>query len=200
MVETGSRSGVNMIRYPAIRTIFQVAVALLILASWLTARSGRLGSKSLRNGLTAAGVVTGVSAFSLPFFEQPVLRSIVLNYIVGIPLAVFGLLARVYPMMYLRKRATTTTLSDVARIIDTGPYGIVRHPQYVGGILMLIGWFLLWGASYCLHLVPLIALLILTQASIEEKHILGKKLGGEYETYRERVGMFFPKLKRRRQE
>ena len=184
-----------MIRYPAIWTMFQIALVILIVVSWLVAKSGRLEHKSLRNGLAAAGVVTGIFAFSLPFFEQPVLRSIVLNYIVGIPLAVFGLVARVYPMIYLRRRGTSTTLNDVARIVDTGPYGIVRHPQYVGGILLLIAWFLIWGALYCLYLVPLIALLILAQVFIEEKYILEKELGGEYREYRERVGMFLPRLK-----
>ena len=189
-----------MIDYPAVWTLFPLAIAAFVLASWLVAKMGGLDNRVARAGAAAAGAIVGLFAFALPFFEQPVLHSAILNYAIGIPLAVFGLLARVYPMMYLRKRGTTTTLSGVARTVDTGPYGIVRHPQYVGGILMLIGWFLLWGASYCLHLVPLIVLLILTQASIEEKHILGKRLGGEYEVYRERVGMFFPKLKRRRQE
>ncbi|MDI6905725.1 MAG: isoprenylcysteine carboxylmethyltransferase family protein [Candidatus Bathyarchaeia archaeon] len=145
-----------------------------------------------------AGASLGFFAFALPLFEQPSFHNIVLNYVIGVPLAVFGLIGRVYPMIYLRKRGTTTTLNEVARIVDTGPYGIVRHPQYAGGILFIIGWFLIWGAIYCLYLVPLFVLLAIVQAFIEEKYILEKEFGDEYREYKKKVGMFFPKIRRRK--
>ncbi len=108
----------------------------------------------------------------------------------------FGLIARIYPMIYLRRKGTTTALSKVTEIIDTGPYGIIRHPQYSGGILLIIGWYLIWGSIFCLCLVPLIALLTVIQALIEEKYILEKKFGNTYSEYRKRVGMFIPKRRR----
>lgn len=177
--------------------IFLIALATLIVASWAWARSGRLKNRALRNGFTAAGASIGLFAFALPFFEQPIFYHIVLNHAIGIPLAIFGLIARVYPMIYLRKRGTTTALNQVARLVDTGPYAIVRHPQYSGGILLMIGWFLIWGAIYCLYLVPLITLLVVIQAFIEEKYILEYEFGEAYEEYRKRVGMIFPRFRRR---
>ena len=186
-----------MIRYPMVWIIFPIALVTLIVASWLLAKSGRLENKLLRNGFVTAGAIIGIFAFALPFFEQPNFHNIVLNYVIGIPLAVFGLIARVYPMIYLRKKGTTTALGKVVKIVDTGPYGIVRHPQYAGGILFMIGWFLIWGAIYCLYLVPLFILLVIAGAYIEEKYILQREFGEAYEKYRKRVGMFFPKLRRR---
>jgi len=109
---------------------------------------------------------------------------------------VFGLIARIYPMIYLRRKGTTTALSKVTEIIDTGPYGIIRHPQYAEGILLIIGWYLIWGSIFCLCLVPLIALLTVIQALIEEKYILEKKFGNAYFEYKKRVGMFIPKRRK----
>ncbi|MBM5805544.1 MAG: isoprenylcysteine carboxylmethyltransferase family protein [Candidatus Verstraetearchaeota archaeon] len=187
-----------MIKYPMVWIIFPIALVILIVASWLLAKSDRLENKLLRSGFTAVGAIIGFFAFALPFFEQPSFHNTVLNYVIGVPLAVFGLIGRVYPMIYLRKRGTSTTLNEVTRIVDTGPYGIVRHPQYAGGILFGIGWFLIWGAIYCLYLVPLFVLLAIVQAFIEEKHILEKEFGDEYREYKKKVGMFFPKIRRRK--
>jgi len=87
-------------------------------------------------------------------------------------------------------------LNKVTRIVDTGPYGVVRHPQYASGILFVIGWFLIWGAIYCLCLVPLIILLAMVPSLIEEKYILEKEFGEAYKEYRKRTGMFFPKRRK----
>jgi hypothetical protein len=110
------------------------------------------------------------------------------------------LVGRIYPMLYLRKKGTTTTLEEVGELVSTGPYSWVRHPQYTSGMVMLIGWFLVWGALYTLGLIPLIGGIIYTQALIEEKYILEKKFGREYVEYSERVGMLIPRVMRGRSE
>ena len=99
-----------MIRFPMVWIIFPIALVILIVAFWLLAKSGRLKNKLLHNGFIAAGAIISPFILALPFFEQPSFHNIVLNYVIGIPLAVFGLTARVYPMMYLRKKGTTTAL------------------------------------------------------------------------------------------
>ena len=104
------------------------------------------------------------------------------------------MIGRVYAALYLRKMGTTTTLDEVTGVVDTGPYGIVRHPQYVTGLLSVAGWFVMWGGVYCLCVVPLIVLVAMVQAFIEEKYLLGEEFGESYEQYKSRVGMFFPRL------
>jgi protein-S-isoprenylcysteine O-methyltransferase Ste14 len=184
-----------MIRYPTIWILFPIALCIFIISSWFLTKSGRLENKLCRSIFVAVGACIGFFGFLLPFFHQPRFDSIVFNYVIGIPLAVFGLIGRVCPMIYLRKKGTTTTLNKVARIVDTGPYGLVRHPQYASGILLLIGWFVIWGAMYCLYLVPLFILFIMVQALIEEKYILEKEFGKEYAEYRKSVGMIFPRIR-----
>jgi len=83
--------------------VFSIALVLIVGTSWLLAKPSRLENKLLRNGFVAVGACFGFFAFLLPFFEQPSFHNIVLNYVIGIPLAVFGLTGRVYSMIYLQK-------------------------------------------------------------------------------------------------
>ncbi len=69
----------------------------------------------------------------------------------------------------------------------------VRHPQYTAGMVMLLGWFLVWGAWYALCVLPLMAAIIYAQAYMEEKYILEKMFGEAYTAYRKRVGMLLPR-------
>jgi protein-S-isoprenylcysteine O-methyltransferase Ste14 len=54
------------------------------------------------------------------------------------------------------------------RVIDTGPYGIVRHPMYAGAILHLIGMPLLLGSWLGLLVLPLIIGGLILRIAIEE--------------------------------
>ncbi len=71
------------------------------------------------------------------------------------------------------------------RVIDTGPYAIVRHPMYFGAILYLIGMPLLLGSWLGLLLLPLILGVLILRIFIEEA-ALRKGLPG-YSEYVARV-------------
>ncbi|MBM4464436.1 MAG: isoprenylcysteine carboxylmethyltransferase family protein [Chloroflexi bacterium] len=153
-----------------------------------------LESEAVRKALVGAGAMLGFLTLALPLFEQPTFDNPTVQYGLGLPLLIMGLLGRVYPMMYLRKKGTTTTLDKVGKLVDSGPYAWVRHPQYTAGLVMLLGWFLAWGAWYALCVLPFMAGIIYAQARVEEKHILEKMFGEAYAAYRERVGMLLPRL------
>ncbi|MEJ2684103.1 MAG: isoprenylcysteine carboxylmethyltransferase family protein [Candidatus Sulfobium sp.] len=73
----------------------------------------------------------------------------------------------------------------VQKVIDTGVYGVVRHPLYAGGILFIVG-IPLWLGSYAgvaLSVVPIGALVL--RVIIEER-FLRRQLKG-YEAYMKRV-------------
>lgn len=189
-----------MIVFPAIWWLFPVASFILILFSLYLTQSGRLEDKRLRNGFVAAGAFFGFFALALPFFQQPHFQNAIINYAIGLPLAALGLIGRVYPMIYLRRQGTTTAMDEVEKLVDKGPYGWVRHPQYTFGFVLLCGWFLVWGAVYSLCLMPLIGGIIYVQALIEERYILEKKFGRAYAEYRKRVGMLIPRVARGRSQ
>ena len=71
------------------------------------------------------------------------------------------------------------------RVIDSGPYALVRHPMYAAGILYLAGMPLLLGSWYGLIGTALIALGICWRA-VREERTLTRDLAG-YDAYVARV-------------
>lgn len=69
--------------------------------------------------------------------------------------------------------------------IDTGVYGIVRHPMFAGAIVYLVGMPLLLGSWRGLMLTPML-ILALTWRIVNEKRTLCAKLPG-YDDYAARV-------------
>jgi len=80
------------------------------------------------------------------------------------------------------------------RVVTSGIYSMVRHPQYLGGFLAHIGLSFLLSARYSLLLTPLIALILYLMAWKEEKELI-REFGAEYEEYKKRVPMFIPKIR-----
>jgi protein-S-isoprenylcysteine O-methyltransferase Ste14 len=71
------------------------------------------------------------------------------------------------------------------RVIDGGPYAIVRHPGYVSGFLVFIGMPLSLGSLWALIPAVLVCLLLVVRTSWEDQ-TLWKELVG-YEEYAQRV-------------
>jgi protein-S-isoprenylcysteine O-methyltransferase Ste14 len=71
------------------------------------------------------------------------------------------------------------------RVVSSGVYGWVRHPMYLGAILMFLGGPLLTGSGTALAAGVLLALLLAARITGEEQ-LLAKELPG-YEEYRTRV-------------
>ncbi|MGH7897285.1 MAG: methyltransferase family protein, partial [Candidatus Binatia bacterium] len=66
-------------------------------------------------------------------------------------------------------------------VVDTGVYGIVRHPMYAGSLLLMTG-MPLWLASYAALLFALVPItLVAIRIAIEERY-LKRELAG-YEAY-----------------
>ncbi len=78
------------------------------------------------------------------------------------------------------------------KIVTNGAYSIVRHPQYLGGLLAHVGISFLLSAWYSLISTPLMVLLIFLISNKEEEE-LTKEFGNEYENYKKKVPMLMPK-------
>jgi len=70
-------------------------------------------------------------------------------------------------------------------LIDTGVYGVVRHPMYLGASLIMVGGAFLLG-SVCGLLVSLAMLLLLVMRIFGEEKLLARDLAG-YQAYCKRV-------------
>ncbi|UCG01945.1 MAG: isoprenylcysteine carboxylmethyltransferase family protein [Candidatus Heimdallarchaeota archaeon] len=82
------------------------------------------------------------------------------------------------------------------KVITTGVYSIVRHPQYLGAVLAHLGISILLSALYSLLLTPLLMIYIYLISWKEEKELV-KEFGKDYEEYKAQVPMFIPRIKLR---
>ena len=79
---------------------------------------------------------------------------------------------------------------DGAALIETGIYGLARHPMYGGGIVLAFGWSLFVQGWFTLgYSVVLFA--VLDFKSRQEEKWLKEKFPG-YDEYQRRVRRFFP--------
>lgn len=71
------------------------------------------------------------------------------------------------------------------KVIDTGPYALVRHPMYAAALLLVVGTPLLLGSWWGLAFVPVMVIGIGWRA-VREERVLAEQLDG-YVQYMERV-------------
>ncbi|MBA4311820.1 MAG: hypothetical protein C0417_04225 [Chlorobiaceae bacterium] len=138
-----------------------------------------------------------VVLISLPLIEQPRITSDVILP-AGILLIIFGFAINILVARQLaRIKFKMKGLGIPDQLITSGLFSIVRHPSSIGILGMIIGWYFLWGALYCLYFaVPIIVLVIFIENKLEERN-LENNFGEEYKTYKSKVGMYFPIFKQK---
>jgi methanethiol S-methyltransferase len=77
----------------------------------------------------------------------------------------------------------------------TGPYRYVRHPQYVGFILVLLGFLVQWPTLLTLAMFPVLIVMYVKLAKREEREALAE-FGDAYSKYLTEVPGFIPRLDR----
>lgn len=97
----------------------------------------------------------------------------------------FWLLSVSWKVLYAAQRAR--------RLARTGPYARIRHPQYVGFVLIMTGFLAQWPTLVTLAMYPILVFMYARLAKREEADMLGQ-FGEEYRRYREAVPAFIPRL------
>jgi protein-S-isoprenylcysteine O-methyltransferase Ste14 len=75
-------------------------------------------------------------------------------------------------------------------------YGYVRHPQYVGFLLITLGLNVQWLTIFTLILWPVLAVLYWRLAKEEDKEN-EERFGEAFREYKRRVPGFIPRLRRK---
>jgi protein-S-isoprenylcysteine O-methyltransferase Ste14 len=86
------------------------------------------------------------------------------------------------------------------RVVDTGPYRLVRHPMYTGFIVMDVGLALLCGSALALAGVVFMTLGFWIKARLEEQFLAEELGAATYYGYKARTPMLVPRLLPRSQE
>ncbi len=81
--------------------------------------------------------------------------------------------------------------SGKGRVVKTGVYKYIRHPQYTGFMLLTIGMILEWATLPILIMWPFIACMYYKLAKKEEKDMI-EEFGEEYIMYMKKTKRFIP--------
>lgn len=105
--------------------------------------------------------------------------------VIGDLLVAIGLIIVFFVFRENSFASATIEIGEEQKLISTGPYAIVRHPMYIGALVMLFGvppalgsW---WGL---LTVIPI--LLVILWRLLDEEVFLSKNLPG-YSAYRNKV-------------
>ena len=97
----------------------------------------------------------------------------------------FILLAAAWHVLYTAQRQHTLAVP--------GPYAHVRHPQYVGFILILLGFLLQWPTLITLLMFPVLVTMYVRLARHEEREVL-TEFGETYARYAVNTPAFVPRV------
>lgn len=112
-------------------------------------------------------------------------------FYVGVLLSVFSLVLIFWAHVKLG-RGYSPSVGKAIRLVKEGPYAYIRHPMYVGYVLLFFSTFLFtgWWVFFVLGELIMLSLLV-WRLKIEEK-LLEERFGDEYRDYSRRVKRFIP--------
>ena len=124
------------------------------------------------------------SALGLTLFEE---RFVLYMFTIGMPLgSLITLLGVLLVILGWRK-----VYRAADHLATGGIYRVLRHPQYLGIILVTVGWLVHWPTLPGLLIWPVLVLLYYRLAVREEKY-LAERYGQEFWVYAEMTPMFLP--------
>ncbi|MBI3574433.1 MAG: isoprenylcysteine carboxylmethyltransferase family protein [Gammaproteobacteria bacterium] len=97
----------------------------------------------------------------------------------------FILLSNAWRVLYAAQKNHTLAM--------TGPYARIRHPQYVGFVLIMFGFLLQWPTLLTVVMFPILVYMYVHLAQREEREVAAE-FGAEYRRYAARTPAFFPRF------
>jgi protein-S-isoprenylcysteine O-methyltransferase Ste14 len=143
-----------------------------------------------KRGLLTSGIIMTIffvgQILAAWLLYNPQANSLVINlgWVVILVSAIFGWL----PILTFRSRGKVDGPSyiNTTVLVDSGIYSIVRHPQYLAGILINIGLSMI-TFHWLVIILGVIAGAITYLGTFEEETANLEKFGDEYRTYQNKV-------------
>lgn len=98
----------------------------------------------------------------------------------------FSLLANAWKILHEAQRKHT--------LATTGVYARIRHPQYVGFVVIMLGFLFQWPTLLTLLMFPILVVMYIKLARSEERQAQ-KEFGKQWELYAARTPAFIPDWK-----
>ena len=103
----------------------------------------------------------------------------------------FVLLSKAWRVLYAAQKDHTLAI--------TGPYAYLRHPQYAGFVLIMLGFLVQWPTLLTLLMFPVLLWMYVRLARREENEV-ESEFGDTYRRYAAATPAFFPSLRRQKAE
>jgi protein-S-isoprenylcysteine O-methyltransferase Ste14 len=162
--------------------------------TWSASAGGRLREWTFFLIVVAIAAAV-IGALSLVRLSQFTIGGGRLTLVIGEALAVAGIALRVWAILTLDRFFTFVVgISADHRVVQRGPYRLLRHPGYAGALLTLLGIGIAvrnWLSLLVIVAVPALALAIRITA---EEAALAGALGAEYRAYADRTARLIPRI------
>ena len=94
-------------------------------------------------------------------------------------------------------RGTPAPIDAPKKLVVCGLYRYTRNPIYVGVLMVLLGWAVMFRGTTLLIYALCVGICFHLFVVFYEERRLGQQFGAEYHDYCEKVGRWLPRLRRR---
>ncbi|MBA7617326.1 hypothetical protein ES703_24640 [subsurface metagenome] len=111
-------------------------------------------------------------------------------YIVGWVVWAFGMVLVMTPIIMFPRRGGVEkgkSFVHTTRLVNKGIYGVVRHPQYLGGIFAIFMTTLLWYPHWLFGVLGVVGTAVVYMGCREEEQRLIQQFGDDYIRYMQKV-------------
>ncbi len=182
--------------YPPLIAVTLVTIALGFAALF---SEGHIGSgvkedRSNRWVIAALGVLGVIDAY-LPAYTDRIdfltFGGEMVRW-VGFFLYSAGGVLRLAPVFVLGRRFSgLVAIQPEHRLVTSGLYGVIRHPSYLGLLVLVLGWGLAFRSGVGVVIALLMLAVVLARIQAEER-LLSESFGAEYDAYRTRTWRLVP--------
>ena len=114
-------------------------------------------------------------------------------FFLGIIIMILGIIVRQWSIAVLgRFFSPTIGIQEGQKVVDRGPYRLVRHPSYTGILLILLGVGLAFQSLAAILVILLIFSVAYGHRMNEEEMVLATEFGEEYVDYTKRTKRLIP--------
>jgi len=122
------------------------------------------------------GVVFFLNIIDINFLSHPTVEELT---VVGWILLWVGALLYILSVLTLRGKG-------VGNIVDSGVYGVVRHPMYLGAMIMFFS-HIFFGQNWIVAVGAVVAMVCCYLIMLSDEQRNAEKFGDEYKRYMEKV-------------
>jgi protein-S-isoprenylcysteine O-methyltransferase Ste14 len=180
----------------ALHLLVGVVAALVEFRVWRRSRGVVLPQDRGFGPQVWIGVVLGyVAAVLCLIFAQWAYFGTFVTACLGVALMFVGAALRWWSIAHLGQFFTVyLRTTDDQKVIDDGPYRLIRHPSYSGGLLFVFGWGLCFGNALSVVVLVTPAVVFLNRRIRNEESLLVDKLGDTYRHYMLRTKRLIPSV------